>query len=459
MTPLERRATVTLSGLFALRMLGLFLILPVFSLYAHDLRGSTPTLIGLALGAYGLTQAILQIPFGIWSDRFGRRPIILFGLAMFAVGGLVAALSDSIYGVILGRALQGAGSIAAAIMALAADLTREEQRTKAMAAIGMSIGLAFAVALVGGPILAHWIGLSGIFWFTAVSGVLGITAFQIGIPRHLHSQIHRDAEADPAQFGDVLRDGQLLRLNFGIMILQMVLTASFVVLPLALRDIAGLDASKHWHVYLPVMVLSVLFMTPLVIVAEKYRRMKPIFLGAIAALGLSELGMFELHNSLYGLAAVLTLFFTAVNLLEATLPSLVSKIAPPDRKGTAMGFYSTFQFFGAFLGGMLGGWLHGQQGLGVVFMACMAITLVWFGLAMSMRNPRYLSSHLLRVGVMDEQGARMLVQKLTAVRGVAEAVVIGDEGMAYLKVDKHALDEQALAEVAGSKTPVVSIGL
>lgn len=450
MTPVERRATVTLSGLFALRMLGLFLILPVFSLYAHDLKGSTPMLIGLALGAYGLTQAILQIPFGIWSDRFGRRPIILFGLGMFAIGGVIAALSDSIYGVILGRALQGAGSIAAAIMALAADLTREEQRTKAMAAIGMSIGLAFSVALVGGPILGHWIGLSGIFWFTAVSGVFGIIAFEIGIPRHLHSRIHRDAEADPAQFGDVLRDGQLLRLNVGIMILQMVLTASFVVLPLALRDVAGLDASQHWHVYLPVMVLSVLFMTPLVIVAEKYRRMKPVFLGAIAALGLAELGMFELHDSLYGLAAMLTLFFTAVNLLEATLPSLVSKMAPPDRKGTAMGFYSTFQFFGAFLGGMAGGWLHGRQGLGTVFVACAVMMLVWFVVAISMRNPRYLASHLLQVGVMEAQQARVLAQRLTSVRGVAEAVVIGDEGVAYLKVDKHALDEQMLAEIVAS---------
>lgn len=447
MTPVERRATITLSGLFALRMLGLFLILPVFSLYAHDLKGSTPMLIGLALGAYGLTQAVLQIPFGIWSDRFGRRPIILFGLGMFAVGGVIAALSDSIYGVILGRALQGAGSIAAAIMALAADLTREEQRTKAMAAIGMSIGLAFSVALVGGPILAHWIGLQGIFWFTAVSGVLGIIAFEIGIPHHLHSRIHHDAEADPAQFGDVLHDGQLLRLNVGIMILQMVLTASFVVLPLALRDVAGLDASKHWHVYLPVMVLSVVFMTPFVIVAEKYRRMKPVFLCAIATLGLSELGMFKLHDSLYGLAAMLTLFFTAVNLLEATLPSLVSKMAPPDRKGTAMGFYSTFQFFGAFLGGMVGGWLHGWQGLGAVFVACAAMILVWFMVAMSMRNPRYLASHLLQVGVMDAQRARALAQRLTGVRGVAEAVVIGDEGVAYLKVDKHALDEQRLAEI------------
>ena len=450
MTPVERRATVTLASLFALRMLGLFLILPVFSLYAHDLKGSTPALIGLALGAYGLTQAILQIPFGIWSDRFGRRPIILFGLAMFAVGGVVAALSDSIYGVILGRAIQGAGSIAAAIMALAADLTREEQRTKAMAAIGMSIGLAFSVALIGGPILGHWIGLSGIFWFTAVSGVIGIVAFQIGVPRDLHSRVHHDAGADPAQFGDVLRDGQLFRLNIGILLLQMVLTATFVVLPLALRDVAGLDASKHWHVYLPVMVLSVLFMTPFVIIAEKRRRMKPIFLGAIVSLGVSEIGMYELHESLYGLAAMLTLYFTAVNLLEATLPSLVSKIAPPDRKGTAMGFYSTFQFFGAFLGGMLGGWLHGQQGMGAVFAACAIMALLWLVTAMSMRNPRYLASHLLRVGVMDEQRAKILAQKLTAIRGVAEAVVIGDEGVAYLKVDKHALDEPALAEIAVS---------
>ncbi len=446
MNSIERRATFTLSGLFALRMLGLFLILPVFSLYAPDLTGSTPLLIGLALGAYGLTQAILQIPFGIWSDRFGRRPIILFGLGMFAIGGMVAALSHSIYGVILGRALQGAGSIAAAIMALAADLTREEQRTKAMAVIGMSIGMAFAVALVGGPILAHWIGLSGIFWFTAVCGVLGIVAFEIGIPKHIHSRVHRDAEAVPAQFKDVLADGQLLRLNFGIMFLQMVLTASFVVLPLALRDVAGLDASKHWHVYLPVMVLSLVFMTPFVIVAEKYRKLRPIFLAAVAALGVSELGMVEFHSSLWGLAAMLTLFFTAVNLLEATLPSLVSKLAPPDRKGTAMGFYSTFQFFGAFLGGTLGGWLHGQVGLSGVFEACAVVTLLWFVTAFTMKNPRALTSHLLNIGAVDEVQARDLSTRLTLVPGVAEAVVVAAEGVAYLKVDKQVLDFDALRE-------------
>lgn len=446
MTSVERRATTTLAGLFALRMLGLFLILPVFSLYAPDLTGSTPLLIGLALGAYGLTQAILQIPFGILSDRIGRRPIILSGLALFAIGGVVAALSHTIYGVILGRALQGAGSIAAAIMALAADLTRDEQRTKAMAAIGISIGMSFAVALVAGPILAHWIGLSGIFWFTVAAGLLGIVAFEIGIPHHVHSRVHRDAEAVPAQFKDVLKDTQLLRLNLGIMILMMVLTASFIALPIVLRDSVGLDVSRHWHVYLPVMVLSVIFMTPFVIVAEKYRRMKPIFLGAIIALGLSELGMYELRNSLYGLAAMLTVFFTAVNLLEATLPSLVSKIAPADRKGTAMGFYSTFQNFGSAFGGIIGGWLHGLMNLGMVFVACAALILFWFLAAVSMRHPRYLSSHLLNIGTVNEAQARDLSARLTQVPGVAEAVVIAAEGVAYLKIDKQVLDFDALRE-------------
>ncbi len=446
MTSVERRAITTLSGLFALRMLGLFLILPVFSLYADKLQGYTPLLMGLALGAYGLTQAILQIPFGIWSDRIGRRPIILIGLAIFALGGVIAAMSHSIYGVILGRALQGAGSIAAAIMALAADLTREEQRTKAMAAIGISIGMAFAVALVAGPVLAHWIGLSGIFWFTVAAGLFGIVAFEIGVPHNVHSRVHRDAEAVPAQFKDVLSDPQLLRLNIGIMCLMMVLTASFVALPIVLRDAVGLDTGHQWRVYLPVMVLSIVFMTPFVIVAEKYRRMKPIFLAAIVALAMSELGMFELRHSLYGLAVMLTLFFTAVNLLEATLPSLVSKIAPAERKGTAMGVYSTFQNLGSAFGGLIGGWLHGLTDLGTVFIACAALILIWFVTAFSMKHPRYLASHLLNIGSVNETQARDLSARLTRVPGVAEAVVIAAEGVAYLKVDKQVLDFDALRE-------------
>jgi predicted MFS family arabinose efflux permease len=448
MLPGERRAALSLAGIFSLRMLGMFMILPVFALYADRLEGATPALMGLAIGIYGMTQALLQIPFGLLSDRWGRKPVIAAGLLLFALGSVVAALADSIHGVILGRALQGSGAIAAAVMALAADLTREEQRTKAMAIIGISIGMSFSLALVAGPVLDHWLGLAGIFWLTAVLACAGIAVLYLVVPQPAISRLHRDAEPVPAQFLSVLRDGQLLRLDFGILSLHMILTASFTVLPLILRDTLALPSGRHWQVYLPVLVLSVAAMVPFIILAERRRRMKQVFLGAILVIALAQFGLAAWHTSLTSVALLLFLFYVGFNLLEATLPSLISKMAPPDSKGTAMGFYSSSQFLGAFLGGAAGGWLLGQAGVSGVLQFCGAAALLWLVVAASMRSPRYLTSHLLRVGVMDAQHARQLAQRLTRVRGVAEAVVIGEEGVAYLKVDKHALDEQALAEAS-----------
>ncbi len=450
MTPGEMRSAFSLAGIFSLRMLGLFMILPVFALYSEKLDGATPALMGLAIGAYGATQALLQIPFGLLSDRLGRKPVIAAGLILFALGSVVAAMSTSIYGIILGRAIQGSGAIAAAVMALAADLTREEQRTKAMAIIGMSIGMSFSLALVAGPLLDHWIGISGIFWLTGVLACVGIAVLYLVVPQPEISRPHRDAEPIPAQFISVLRDGQLLRLDFGILTLHMVLTASFTVLPLVLRDNVGLASAQHWHVYLPVLLLSVLAMVPFIILAERRRRLKQVFLSAILLVGLADLGLAFWHFSLVSVSILLFLFYVGFNLLEATLPSLISKVAPPDSKGTAMGFYSSAQFFGAFLGGAIGGWLQGKAGVSGVFLFCGAATLVWLVAAASMRSPRYLTSYLLQVGAMDKTAARALAQRLTRVQGVAEAVVIGDEGVAYLKVDKHALDEQALVRIASA---------
>jgi MFS family permease len=406
MLPGERRAALSLAGIFSLRMLGMFMILPVFALYADRIDGATPVLMGLAIGIYGMTQALLQIPFGLLSDRWGRKPVIAAGLLLFALGSVVAALSDSIYGVIAGRALQGSGAIAAAVMALAADLTREEQRTKAMAIIGISIGMSFSLALVAGPVLDHWLGLAGIFWLTAVLACLGIAVLYLVVPQPAISRLHRDAEPVPAQFLSVLRDGQLLRLDFGILSLHMILTASFTVLPLILRDTLELPSGRHWHVYLPVLVLSVVAMVPFIILAERRRRMKQVFLGAILVVALAQFGLAVWHASLFSVALLLFLFYVGFNLLEATLPSLISKMAPPDSKGTAMGFYSSSQFFGAFLGGVLGGWLQGRAGLAGVLVFCGGAALVWLVVAASMRSPRYLTSHLLQVGVMDAQHAR-----------------------------------------------------
>ncbi|HEY9199583.1 MAG TPA: MFS transporter [Gammaproteobacteria bacterium] len=447
MLPGERRAAISLAGIFSLRMLGMFMILPVFALYAGKLEGATPTLMGLAIGAYGMTQAILQIPFGLLSDRFGRKPVIAVGLLLFALGSIVAALSTSVYGIILGRAIQGSGAIAAAVMALAADLTREEQRTKAMAIIGMSIGFSFSLALVAGPLLDHWLGLSGIFWLTAVLACVGIAVLYLVVPQPQISRLHRDAEPVPAQFMAVLKDVQLLRLNHGILSLHLILTATFTVLPLILRDELHMVSAVHWHLYLPVMLLSVAAMVPFIILAERRRRMKQVFLGAILVVAMAEFGLALWHVNLTSVAIMLFMFYVGFNLLEATLPSLISKMAPPDSKGTAMGFYSSSQFLGAFLGGVAGGWLQGRFGVGGVLAFCGGIAMVWLLVAASMRSPRYLTTQLLQVGILDAQQARMLAQRFTQVRGVAEAVVIGEEGIAYLKVDKHALDERALADI------------
>ena len=446
MSPVESRAALSLAGIFIVRMLGLFLILPVFALYAEELAGVTPLLVGLAIGAYGLTQALLQIPFGMLSDHIGRKPVIIGGLVIFAIGSVIAAQADSIWGVILGRTIQGSGAIAAAVMALAADLTREQNRMKVMAVIGMSIGLAFAVALVLGPILTIWIGVQGIFWLTALLALSGVAITLFLVPDPKQSEFHRDTEPVPGQFGRVLANPDLVRLDIGIMILHMGLTAVFLALPLALRDSAGLDVGSHWMLYLPVLLLSIVLMVPFVVIAENRRRMKPVFLGAIAALILAQIGFLTLYQSLWGIAVSLLIYFTAFNLLEATLPSLVAKMAPVESKGTAMGVYSTSQFSGAFIGGLTGGWMHTHYGLEGVFLFGAAAMAVWLLAAVGMAQPKYLNSHLLRVGSMDATQAQALQARLLEIAGVGDAVVVAEDEVAYLKIDPKMIDMTALDE-------------
>ncbi len=443
MTGLERRAAAGLAGIFAFRMLGLFLILPVFALQAQGLEGATPLLIGLAIGAYGLTQAVLGIPFGMASDRIGRKPVIFAGLALFALGSVVAALSTTIEGVIIGRVIQGGGAIAAAVMALAADLTREEVRTRTMATIGISIGLSFGVAMVLGPALAHWFGLSGVFWFTAALAVGGALILATVVPTPEHSSVHRDAEPVPGQFAGVLHHPELLRLDFGVLTLHMLMTALFLVIPLDLQS-AGLPAAHHWWVYLPVLFFSILAMVPFIILAERGGHHKGVLLGAVAGLGLSLVGLFAFHTALPSLVLFLFLFFTAFNLLEASLPSLISRIAPPAAKGTAMGIFATAQFGGAFLGGLLGGWFHQRFGQDAVLLFCAGTALAWLLVAWPMRSPRLVSSQIVRVwagGLGNPDGTQ---RALLDVPGVEEAVVVVEEGLAYLKVDKRRLDSARL---------------
>ncbi len=388
MTPTERRASGWLASIYALRMLGLFLILPVFAIYGRELPGGQEAyLIGLAVGIYGLTQAIFQIPFGAASDRFGRKPVIVFGLIVFAIGSVVAAMSDTIAGIIAGRAIQGAGAVSAAVSAFVADSTRDQVRTKAMAMVGGSIGLTFAISLIFSPPLTAAIGLSGLFWLTAALALLGIVVVVWFVP----PAPVRPQTPEPIAHGDVLFDPQLFRLNVGAFLLHMFQTALFVVVPVLLVERGELPSPSHWHVYLPVLVVSFALMIPPMLAAERKGKVKLVFLCAIAVLTISMLLAPTLttmaKGALGGLIVFLLLFFFAFNLLEAMQPSLVSRMAPQHIKGFAMGVYSTTMNLGLFAGGIVGGSLAKRFGNDTVFYGCAALAALWFVVAYSMTPP------------------------------------------------------------------------
>lgn len=438
----EWRAAGGLALIYALRMLGLFLVLPVLALGARDLPGATPVLVGLAVGVYGLTQAGLQIPFGFASDHFGRKRVIALGLLLFALGSAMAALATDVWWLILGRALQGAGAIAAALMALAADLTRDAVRTRTMAVIGISIGLSFSAALVLGPVLHAWIDLPGLFWLATGLSLAALLLLFTLVPTPARSSVHRDAEPVRSQFRGVLRHPTLLRLDAGIFVLHLVMTGTFVAVPLALVD-AGLPSVRHWELYLPVFGCSVALMGPLVMLADRRERM--VFLLSIALVALAQTGLVLLHDALFGVGLALLAFFVGFNVLEATLPSLVSRSASAAGKGTAMGVYATSQFLGAFAGGVTAGLLHGLGGPVWVFAALAVAALAWLLAAATMALPRPVTSYVVSLGARPE-GADETAARLSGMPGVEEAVVVADEGVAYLKIDRDRFDSAALAE-------------
>lgn len=445
MSPVERRSVAVLATIYGLRIFGLFLILPVFAVFATTLEGHTPLLIGLALGAYGLTQALFQIPFGAWSDRFGRKPVIIAGLLIFVVGSVIAALSNSIGGVILGRAIQGAGAVPAAVMALLADLTREEQRLKAMAVIGATIGGSFILSMVVSPLLEGAIGVRGIFWLTAFSALAAIAILALLVPT---PQARRETASISERLPQILRHRELARLNAGIFFLHLVLTALFVALPQAIVAHLGLDVHEHWKLYLPNMLVALITMVPFVIIANKKRRAREVMLGAIAALAVAQVILLFGYASLTTLVVGLWLFFTAFNLLEAMLPSLVSRLAPPEAKGAAIGIYSTAQFGGAFAGGVLGGWLYGASGTEAVFLLGVVLLVVWFLVALPMAEPEISSTRQLRLAPRYLAQAEIAARELSRLPGVREAVIVAEEGIAYLKVDPHLFDADRLKEFA-----------
>ena len=439
MTPLELRASFGLAGIFGLRMLGMFIILPVFALYAEKLPGgSSHTMVGIALGAYGLTQAALQVPFGWLSDRWGRKRTIYLGLVVFAIGSFVAALAQDINMVILGRVIQGAGAISAAVIALAADLTRDEQRTKAMAIIGMTIGGTFALSMAAGPVLDRVMGVPGIFALTGFLAIAALLVVRIIVPEPGQAATHK-APAPRASLNSVLRDPQLMRLNYGIFALHGILMALFIVVPFALQ--AHLSAGSHWRVYLPVMLGAIVLMLPAMLLAERKGLQKPVFIGTVTVL-IGALALLMLSDrGLPALVVGLLVFFTAFNLLEATLPSMISKRAPAGAKGTAIGVYGAVQFIGTFVGAASGGWLSEHYGAAAVFGFCGTLASVWLLLAFGMRIPHKLESRSYQLPRTDVQTASGLVRSLSGLPGVREVTLSGD-GVAYLKVDSKGFDEQ-----------------
>lgn len=385
MTRLEIRASLSLASIFALRMLGMFLILPVFAVHAKSMPGGeSATMVGLAMGIYGLTQSFGQIPFGVASDKYGRKRVIVIGLVLFALGSFIAALASDLMWVIVGRALQGAGAISAAVTAFIADSTRDEHRTKAMAMVGGSIGLTFAVSLIAAPVMYNVIGMGGIFALTGILSVLAIIVVLYIVPAAPQKPL-----ASQVPFSSVLANTELMRLNYGVFALHTAQMAMFVVVPSALVQYADLPVAAHWKVYLPVVLASFALMLPPVFVGEKRGKMKQVFLGAIGLMLLVQAGFWmfmsqPMHWSV--LVLLLMAFFVAFNILEASQPSLVSRIAPPAAKGAALGVYNTLQALGLFCGGALGGWLQQHVGASSVFAVGAVLTIVWLIIAAGMKN-------------------------------------------------------------------------
>ena len=448
-TSLERRAAASLSLVYVTRMMGLFLLLPVMSIVGQELSGATPLLLGFALGVYGLFQALLQIPFGLLSDRYGRKPLIYIGLLLLIIGSLVAAASDSIWGVIIGRALQGAGAISAAVIALAADLTRDDQRTKMMAIIGASIGLSFILSIMLGPVLMTAVGLSGIFIFIAVLGIAGLLLVRFLVPDPPAIELNRDVSVVVGQLRSMLKHPQLLRLDIGILVLHFLITATFVCVPLGFieRSIASED---HWLIYLTACLLSLFIVVPLVGFGESRLGVRLVMAISIIGLALSEFLIATVGDSWWLVVGSLVVFFGFLNVLESMLPSLVSRIAPAASRGSAMGVYSTSQFFGAFLGGIFGGWVQGAFGLTVAHILIGILCLGWLVVIRGMKEPQKLASFRAALPVDATLQGGALEARIRQLQGVAEVSLLESEQSIYLKINKKEFDEGQLHALLSS---------
>ncbi len=452
MDALERRSVLALASVYLFRMLGLFLIMPIISIAADDLSGANAALIGAAIGVYGLTQALLQIPMGMMSDKIGRKPIILIGLTIFALGSLICANADSMTSLIVGRAIQGAGAIASTLMALLSDVTREQNRTKAMATVGISIGVSFMLSLVMGPWLFSIIGLAGLFYLSLAFSVVGMGLIIFAVPNVKQHTFRRDTTPSLQALSKVLANKSLRFMNTSIFILHASLTALFVCIPNLLLTRFELPLVDHSWLYLIVMGLAFIGMLPMVIVAEAKGKMKQVVSYALLMLAFGTLLMgFSSSVTLFGVT--LWLYFVGFNTLEATLPSLISKVSPVGYRGTAMGIFSTHQFMGAFIGGIGGGWILQNYSAQIVFTTVAVVMFIWTFFATRQAPTRHLTSLAFSLQHLDNVEIDKLANDLSYVDGVEDMQIFSDEKTAYLKVDKKLLDKDKLLQLA----PTVSV--
>jgi MFS family permease len=448
MTRYELRSTIALGVVLVSRLLGLFMIYPVFTGYASHLHGATPVMIGIALGAYGLTQGLLQIPYGLVSDRIGRKPTIVAGLLLFALGSVVAALSHSIEGAIIGRTLQGTGAIGSVVLATVADITREEVRTRAMAFVGMTIGLSFAVAIVLGPVFADTIGVFGIYWLTAALAILGIVITFVVVPDQAHAGYHPGTRGS-SPLRDVIGNAQLIRLDLSIFILHLILTANFLTIPLMLLHGLHIPVGHDWIVYLAVLAISIVLMVPAIFMTEKGGNSKDTLLATIILIAVSQLGLLCWSSDPVVVSVALVALFTGFNIMEALLPSLITKVAPASAKGAAAGVFSSAQFLGIFAGGALGGLADAERGATGVFALTLIAALIWFAITTTLRLSGRSSNFLMRTSSRRKCEVTDPIRRLKGSLGAGDAVAAEDRGITVVPIDKKRPDLDDAARIMG----------
>lgn len=440
-----------IAAIFSFRMLGLFMLIPIFTLYAPQLTGATPALIGLALGGYGLSQGILQIPFGMLSDRFGRKPIITLGLCLFALGSFIGANAHSIYGMILARTLQGSGAVGSVLIALLADLTPDEQRTKSMAVIGVTIGLSFSLAMIISPAISRYSGLQGIFYFSFILALLALALLHLVVARPRKEGFHADSEARLSLLKTVIKNRHLLRLDLGIFCQHFILTATFFEIPLLLQQqLRQGHLAQQWHFYLPLMLFSFLMMIPFIALAERKRKMKPLFAGSVMMTVFAQLFLAFFHAHWWYFSVLMLVYFTAFNFLEASLPSLVSRQADPGSKGTAMGVYSSCQFLGIFSGGVAAGLFYPWIGSQGIFLMNAGLALLWWMAAVYMKPDIYLSTLMLRFDP-DVRDKSELTASLKKLSGVRQLAVSEEERLIYLQIERGRYVSGSAEQVLSAK--------